>query len=162
MSELKYQNYVTGSRTALSIPDLNDVTMTVTSWNLPGITTGAPRQPTPFTDIPHRGDKLVYEQLVVEFIVTERLENLLQIHDWMTGFTAPQAPSQWRNKKYVYLDGTITLFTSHNNKILVVKFNSLVPVNLSSIPFETTDNETQYIKATATFEYESYEIIHET
>lgn len=162
MAELKYQNYVTGSRTSFTIPELTDVSMTVTSWQLPGISTGAPRQPTPFVDIPHRGDKLVYESLQLDFIVTENLENWLEIHNWMTGFTAPQSPEQWKNKRHVYLDGFITLYTSHNNKSMVIKFNSLVPTNLSAIPFETTDNETQYIKATVTFEFECFEMIPET
>ena len=50
------------------------------------------------------------------------------------------------------------LYSSHNNKLLEVSFKNLTPVDLSEIPFQTEDNETQIIKATVTFEYESFEI----
>jgi hypothetical protein len=41
---------------------------------------------------------------------------------------------------------------------LEVSFKNLTPIELSEIPFQTEDNETQIIKASVTFEYESFEI----
>lgn len=158
MPELVHQNYTTGTRATFLIPEKNNLSFTATRWAIPGVATSAPRQPTPFTDMPHRGDKLVYTPLTIEFIVTEDLSNWLEIYNWLVGFTAPQHPSQWINRTETYLDGSMMLYSSHNNKLLEVAFKNLTPVDLSEIPFQTEDNETQIIKATVTFEYESFEI----
>lgn len=162
MTDLVYQNYTTTTSTSFSIPDLTDLSFTVTSWNIPGVTTGSPRQPTMFTDIPLRGDKLVYEPLVVEFIVTEDLANWLSVHDWLVGITAPFKASQFANKRIEYADGTVTIYSSHNNKLKAVSFKNMVPVSLSELQFVTTDTETTYLKATATFMFERFVIITES
>ncbi len=158
MPELVHQNYTTGTRATFLIPEKDNLSFTATRWAIPGVSTSAPRQPTPFTDMPHRGDKLVYSPLTIEFIVTEDLSNWLELYNWLVGFTAPQSPNQWIHRTETYLDGAIILYSSHNNKLLEVAFKNLTPVDLSEIPFQTDDNETQIIKATVTFEYESFEI----
>lgn len=158
---LKNQNYLTATRASFDLSDLPNTSFTVTNWNLPGVSTGAPRQPTPFVDIPVRGDKLVFEPLIVEFIVVEDLSNWNSIYDWLVGITAPRRGQEFVNKPHEYMDGTITVYTSHNNKFMTFQFKHLVPISLSDITFTTEDNETQYIKATATFMYQDFDIVME-
>lgn len=158
---LENQNYLTPTRATFSLSQLDNVSFTVTRWNLPGVNTGAPRQPTPFTDIPHRGDKLVFEQLEIEFIVTEDLLNWTSIYDWLVGITAPRHPSEFINRPHTYMDADLHVYSSHNNKIMTMTFKNLTPIQLSSIPFSSEDNETTYVKASAVFEYQTYDITRE-
>lgn len=155
------QNYLTATRASFELSEMPNTSFTVTRWNLPGINTGAPRQPTPFVDIPLRGDKLVFEPLTIEFIVVEDLVNWTSIYDWLVGITAPRRGKEFVNKPHEYMDGSITVYSSHNNKFMVVQFKHLVPISLSEIQFTSEDTETQYVKASATFMYQDFDIILE-
>lgn len=152
---------MTGTRATFELSELEDASFTVTSWNLPGVNAGSPRQPTPFVDIPLRGDKLVFEPLQVEFIVTEDMSNWRAMYDWIVGITAPRNFGEFRNKPHEYMDGTINIYSSHNNKILVAQFHHLVPISLSGIQFSAGDGDTTYIKATVDLMYQDYELILE-
>lgn len=158
MATLTNQNYFTGTRAVLTIPELDDFSITVTDFSVPGISTTSPLLPTPYTDMPLRGDTLVYEDLSLEFIVTEKLENWLKIHDWLVGITQPHDFTQFANKKHEYLDGDVILYTSHNNVMMTISFTNLVPVRLSEIRLTSEDQETMYPRGTVIFRYESYKI----
>jgi len=150
---------MTATRASFVLPKLQEnLTFTLTEFNIPGINTGAPRLPTPFTDMPQRGDKLVFDEFNATFIVTERMENWLEVYNWLVGITAPTNPREFRTKKTEYVDGTLNIFSSHNNNILTVNYINMVPIALSSIQFNTTDNESRIITAQVTFLYESYNI----
>lgn len=158
---LDNQNYLTGTRGTFELSELPDTSFTLTAFNVPGVSTGSPRQPTPYVDIPLRGDKLVFEPLILEFIVTEDLSNWISIYKWLVGITAPRTGREFVNKPHEYMDATLNIYTSHNNKFAVVAYSHLVPTSLSALEFVTTDNETQYLKATATFMYQDFDIIME-
>ena len=158
---MRNQNYLVATRATFELSELEDTSFTVTRWNIPGISTGSPRQPTPFVDIPVRGDKLVFEPLFIEFLVTEDLANWLSLYKWIVGITAPRRGQEFVKKPHEYMDGSINIYSSHNNKFLVVNFKNLVPLSLSELTFTSTDNETTYIKATATFAYQDFDLILE-
>ncbi len=65
--------------------------------NIPGITLGEATQETGLVDVPHPGDKLVYGELNVSFLVDENLNNYKELHDWLTGLGFPQAHTQYAN-----------------------------------------------------------------
>jgi hypothetical protein len=153
-------NNLTATRASFVLPKLQEnLTFTLTEFNVPGVNTGSPRFPTPFTDMPIRGDTLVFEEFTATFIVTEGMENWLEVYNWLVGITAPTNPREFRTKKTEYVDGHLNIYSSHNNNILTVNYINMFPTALTGIQFNTTDNESRIITAQVSFMYESYNIV---
>ena len=151
-------NFLTPSRAVLEIHGSPDLSFNCTTFAIPSISTNSPKFATPLTDIPMRGDTLVYAPLDITFLVKEDLSNWIRAVEWLEGLTAPRHGSQFTNKKLEYSDATIFIYSSHNNVMLEVKFNNLVPTHLGAIRFDTTNDGVQEITADLTMEYQNYEI----
>lgn len=152
------QNFVTTSRGVLTIEMLREESYTFMSFPIPGISTSSPRQATPFTDIPHSGDKLIYEPLTVEFIVKSDLSNWLGIYNWLVANTYPTDFADMDKFPSEMSDANVIIYSAHNNPQINVNFKNLVPTSLSEVRFNTGDNDTTFITASATFDYQSYDI----
>lgn len=157
---LHEQNYSTGTRATLIFNELPDVSFTVTNFNIPGVNTSSARQATPFVDMPIRGDKLVFEPLSTDFIVLEDFSNWQELYNWIVGITAPRYGKEFVNKPHEYMDGTLTVYSSHNNPILEFNYKNLVITSISSITFNTNETDAQPLTCTATFDYQDYSVVN--
>ncbi len=158
VNEINNLDYLTNTRATLQIHGLDDVSFCATEWNLPGISLPNTFQPTPFRDIPIYGDKLEWQSLTVDFIVTSRLENWNAIFQWMVGLSKPTEFPEFCNKKFETTDATLHLYTGKQNKFGEVVFTNLVPTSLSGLMFSSRDNNITEILSSATFEYQHYKI----
>ena len=143
--------------------------------NLPGITLGTALQPTYLKDIDLPGDKLVYDDFRVTFIVDEELENDRQIYDWMVGLGYPESQKQFvdmRQDDDYYLtigdrdnphaefsDGTLQILNSNLRPQAHVKLEGMFPVALSSLDFDATQNDISYFTASVTFKYKIFKLL---
>lgn len=134
------------------------------STSLPGISGTAARQWSPFTDVKVTGDKLVFQPLIVNFVVDEKLANWFEIYSWMVKYAHPETFDEYKdtdvhqNNLYSSKKSSATLLVS-NNKYNIhheFRFIDLFPVDLSDIVFDNQITDTQVQIATATFEYTSY------
>lgn len=152
-------NYTTKNRAVLNFPALPNMSMTLKGIPLPGIELPPVETPSPFFQKKHAGDKVFYETLNVVFIVDELLTNWLEIYNWIIGLGAPEDKVQYRGKPHHELDAYMTIYSSHNNPILKVKFLECVPTSLGGLPYEEDVSETEPVETTATFEYLRYEFV---
>jgi hypothetical protein len=131
--------------------------------NLPGISTGAPIQPTPFVDIPHHGDKLVFEDLTISFAVDEDMKNYREIWDWMNGLTFPQKFEQHKalvDSMYgKTTDILLVILNSNYNAQHYIMFRGAWPVSLGGLQFNTKDQDVAVQPVQATFKYAYYEFL---
>jgi len=88
-------DYASPTQFRFGIHQLPKVEFFTVSANLPGISSGIVTYATPFKDIPTMGEKLVYENLSINFIVDEYLENYISLHTWMVGIGFPDKRSQF-------------------------------------------------------------------
>ena len=138
------------------------------SANIPGINLGAAIQPTYLKDIPIPGDKLVFDDFTMRFNVDENLENYTIIQNWMRGLGYPESVYEyieWKNsdpnnpgQDPNISDGTLIVYNSNFQPSTMVKFQGLFPVSLSSIEFDASDSDVQYVTASVTFKYALYKI----
>ena len=141
---------------------------------VPGIQLGSAVQTTYLKDIPIPGDKPVYDDLQIKFIVDENMENYLQIYKWITGLGNPESldqftqlktsdrffPSASANDPYnERSDGTLQVLNSNFQPSVIFKFKDLYPTNLAPIPFDATLETTQYFTALCNFKYTIFDII---
>ena len=143
------------------------------SANIPGINLGFAEQPTYLKNIPVAGDKLVYEDFALNFFVDENLENYMQVHNWLKGLGFPESIQQFidlkRGDEYTpevgaksalneYSDATLIIYNSSFNEISKVHFKDVFPVSLSTIQFDATAGDINYVTAQVTFKYSIYNI----
>ncbi|MFZ9342851.1 MAG: hypothetical protein ACO24P_04530 [Candidatus Nanopelagicaceae bacterium] len=135
---------------------------------IPDISMQSERQPSYLKDLDIPGNKILYGDLNIRFMVDENLENYMAIHNWITGLGFPEIASQYtelttndegiRDPKEAFSDGSLHILNSNYKDTAIVKFNDLFPVSLSSLDFESTATDVQYFTADATFKYTIYNI----
>ena len=69
------------------------------SANIPSISMGTAIQPSYLKDIPVPGDKVLYDDMNVRFLVDEKMENYLAIHKRSTGLGYPESLGQYNQLK---------------------------------------------------------------
>jgi hypothetical protein len=138
------------------------------SAQIPGINLGVAIQPTYLKDLPIPGDKLTFDDFNLKFTVDENLENYLEIQRWMRGLGYPENIAeydQWRlsdpnnpGQDPNLSDGALTIFNSNYVPSTVVTFQGMFPTSLSTLEFDATSTDVQYITAQVSFKYAIYKI----
>jgi len=139
------------------------------SARIPEISLGTAIQPTYLKDIDVPGDKLDYGDLTLQFLVDEKLENYMAIHNWLTGLGFPESTEEYktlttdsdglRDTKEAFSDASLYILNSNFRTSAVVKFIDVFPTSLSSLEFEASDTDINYFTANATFKYTVYNIL---
>jgi len=138
------------------------------SAQIPEISLGTAVQPSYLKEIDVPGDKVFYGDLNVRFLVDENLENYMAIHNWINGLGFPETTQDYkdaitddqglRDTNEVFSDGSLRILNSNYNEIAVVKFKDLFPVSLSSLEFDASLTDVEYLTADASFKYTIYNI----
>lgn len=134
--------------------------------NIPNISLPDVIVPTPFIDIPVPGDHLKYGALNISFKVDEDLKNYMELNTWIVSIAQEQSFDQYHailDKPSYTGDGIysdITLFVLSSTKVpnYQIDFIDAYPNSLSEIVFNTTEDNVNYIEASASFKYLRYEI----
>jgi len=139
------------------------------SAKIPEITLGTELQPTYLKDLDIPGNKILYQDLSIRFLVDENMQNYMSIHNWITGLGFPETPQQYedlttndqglRDPKEAFSDGSLYILNSNYNTTAVVKFKDLFPISLSSLEFNSTATDVQYFTADVSFKYTVYNIL---
>jgi hypothetical protein len=137
--------------------------------SIPEITLGTSVQTSYLKDIDVPGDKIAYGDLNIRFLVDEDLQNYMAIHNWITGLGFPESTQEYkdaitndrglRDEDYVFSDGSLRILNSNYNDIAVVKFKDLFPVSLTSLTFDTSLTDVEYLTADVVFRYTIYDIL---
>jgi hypothetical protein len=139
------------------------------SARIPEITLGTANLPSYLKDIDVPGDKLVYGDFSLRFLVDENMVNYMSIHNWMTGLgysestqdfkdlvTDPNGSNKMQNQ---FSDGSLHILNSNYRDVAIVKFKDLFPINLSSLDFQASDSDVRYFTSEATFKYTIYNVV---
>lgn len=160
-----------------TIKDLPNTSYTCQSANLPGLSLGFAIQPTPFVDLPTIGDKLVFGDFTIRFLITEDMSNYLELYTWLVALGFPQRHAQYsdfvmkkinrfpfvvnqagQTSALAYSDGILTILDSTNNPKTNIIFKELFPISLEALDFEIASQTVQYFTAIAAFKYKLFEI----
>jgi len=159
----------------------------VQSASIPGISLGTAQQNTPLIDVPLPGDKVTFNSLDISFLVDENLNNFKEIHDWILGLGFPDNHTQFQNLQSagsdrfpgstrstaatgtntpqplneggIYSDAILTVLNSKNIAKTEIRFKNVYPTNLGGLNYDVRLTDVDYINATVSFNYTSYEIV---
>ena len=139
------------------------------SARIPEISLGTAIQPSYLKEIDIPGEKLIYGDLSIRFLVDEQLENYVAIHNWLTGLGFPETPQQFIDKttdrdglrdfQEQFCDGSLHILNSNYNDVAIVKFKDIFPTSITSLDFDATETDINYFTAEATFKYVIYSIV---
>lgn len=120
-----------------------------------------------FVPLPREGN-IRYGDLSVEFIVDEDLRNYMQLHNWMRALGTPQDGQErddWENKfrfdgseDVRFSDGTLQVLNNNNLANFDIVFKDLFPVSLSTLSFDSSQGDNDFMIAEASFRYMLYEV----
>ena len=142
------------------------------SANIPGLTLGVANQATPLKDIDTPGDKILFDDFTLRFLVDENLENYLEVYNWIRGLGYPESLQEiidfqrtgkvdknpYGKEMDIYSDGTLIIQTSNFVPNFQIKFRDLWPYSLTTLNFDATNDDVQYFTADVTFKYTIFDI----
>ena len=97
----------------------------------------------------------------------------MEVQNWLRGLGYPDSVQEFidlkkddtyipdpsaKNALNEYSDATLIVYNSSFNEIVKVKFRDVFPVSLSTINFDASAGDIDYVTADATFKYSIYDI----
>jgi hypothetical protein len=131
---------------------------TVQTMMLPDITSEGAPLPFRNLNVAMAGDKLTYGSFEVSYLIDEDLLNYKEIYDWMKQNTETLHQQEIIGNNHVR-DLTLTIMNSSNNVTKQINFIDAFPTSLSSLPFDITTTDVEYLTAVVTFDYSYYEFL---
>ena len=126
----------------------------VQSASIPEVSIGTSVLSTPQRDLELPGDKVGYEDFSVNFLVDENLVNYTEIHDWILGMALePEVDNQNKTR-----DMTLMVLDSHNNVSRQIRFIDAYPTSLSTLEFDATATDINYLVGTVNFKYSYFQL----
>ena len=172
--QISNRNYLSPVGFKLVISKIPKVDFLCQAANIPAISMGTAVQPTYLKDIPVPGDKVVYDDLTVRFIIDENLENYLSLNKWITGLGYPESLQQYQQlgdvgpdlktkdntdpRWFEFSDATLQILSSNYQPNINVNFRGCFPVAVSTLEFDSTQRDYSYFTCEATFKYDYYTI----
>ena len=174
--QIANRNYMSPLGFKLILTKTPKVDFLCQSANIPQISMGTAVQPTYLKDIPVPGDKVLYDDLSVRFLVDEKMENYLAIYKWITGLGFPESIGQFSQLKKDYIrtnasasddgdpryfefsDATLQVLNSNYRPSVLINFKDAFPVSLSTLDFDVTTRDYNYFTAEVTFKYTIFSI----
>ena len=174
--QIANRNYMSPLGFKLIITKTPKVDFLCQSANIPQISMGTAIQPSYLKDIPVPGDKVLYDDLNVRFLVDEKMENYLAIHKWITGLGYPESLGQYSQLKkddnrtdrrvsdaadpryFEFSDATLQILNSNYKPSVLINFKDAFPISLSTLEFDVSNRDYSYFTAEVTFKYTIYNI----
>lgn len=152
-----------------SISKLPSVSFFCQEVNLPGMSLPTVDIATPLSMMPFAGDILTYDDLTLQFLVDEDMSNYRAVYNWMVGLGFPDDNQQFsdfiRSQEGAsrlskeYSDGTLQILGSNFQPVKTVVFQDMLPTNLSSMVFQSTSTDVNYIIGNVTFKFNQYKFV---
>ena len=174
--QIANRNYMSPLGFKLILTKTPKVDFLCQSANIPSISMGTAIQPSYLKDIPVPGDKVLYDDLTVSFLVDEKMENYLAIHKWITGLGYPESRGQYDQLRkddnrtdriigddgdpryFEFSDATLQVLSSNYRPSVLINFKDAFPISLSTLDFDVTTRDYNYFTAQVTFKYTIYNI----
>ena len=140
--------------------------------NIPSLDLGIAQQTSYLKDLDIPGDKIVFGDLNLRFLVDEDLFNYMEIQNWIRGLGYPESVKEFddlekeavlpgnfdRSGDNIYSDGTLQILSSNLVAKFNVNFKDMFPYSLSTITFDATDTDIEYFTADVSFKYTIYNL----
>lgn len=151
------------------IQKLPDISFFCQEVNIPELMLPNSEYATPLVNVRMPGDKPVFGDLSLTFLIDETMGNYVSIHNWLMGLGFPESQTQYNDfitartdalnsnpQMAAVSDGILQVLNSSNTVAKTIRFIDLFPTSLSSLTLQSTTQDTQYLAGVVTFGYTLY------
>ena len=174
--QIANRNYMSPLGFKLILTKTPKVDFLCQSANIPQISMGTAVQPSYLKDIPVPGDKVLYDDLNIRFLVDEKMENYLAIYKWITGLGYPESLGQFSQLKkddnrtdarvvdrgdpryFEFSDATLQILNSNYKPSVLINFKDTFPTSLSTLDFDVSQRDYSFFTAQVSFKYTIFNI----
>ena len=141
------------------------------SASIPPVEIGTKEIQTPIKDYTIPGDKMTFGDLNLRFLVNEDLDNYYEIYRWLKGLTSPKHQKNFRTYlasvdekgrpdefDKMMSDARLLILNSNYNVISTINFYNIFPTSLTTLEFDSSATDINYLTADVNFKYTLYEI----
>lgn len=119
----------------------------------------------PFIPIPYSGEHLEFGELEISFKVDEDLQNYLEIQNWLRS-SGKQSYEKYKelatnpaiSGESLKSEISLTVLSSAKRPNYEIVFEDAFPMSISSLTFDASNEDIDYLEAEASFRYTKYEI----
>lgn len=155
-------NYFSPLEFVVSVKRLPHIEFFTQRTQIPGVSATPVAKPTPFNTMYETPDKLTYNNFDFSFIIDEKMNNYIEVYNWIKGITFPQNYGQFKeineSKEGRFSDITVLVLNSSKNPSINITYKNCFPIGLSEVTLDTTSSDLIYPEATVTFQYDYYTI----
>lgn len=155
-------NYFSPLEFIVSVKRLPHIEFFTQRTQIPGVSATPVAKPTPFNIMYETPDKLTYNNFDFSFIIDEKMNNYIEVYNWIKGITFPQNYGQFKeineSKEGRFSDITVLVLNSSKNPSINITYKNCFPIGLSEVTLDTTSSDLIYPEATVTFQYDYYTI----
>lgn len=142
--------------------------------NVPDVGVGVATAFTPLLDYPLPGEKLVYQQLQIRFLIQEDMANYIELYEWLKGIGSPTNTKEYteyatkrgwqfpgisiESNDRLLSDCVLIILDSNNNPVKKITFIDAFPTSLSALDFDISTGNTDYFVGLASFAFKYYRI----
>ena len=166
--QIDNRNFLSGIGFKFTLTKFPKVDFFSNSARIPELNLELTRQPSYLKNIDVPGERLTYGDLTLRFLVDENMENYISVYTWLKGLGFPESTKEFkelttdkdgqRDPKEAFCDGTLRILNSNYREVAKVKFIDLFPTSLTSLEFDATNTDVQFLTAQATFKYTIYNL----
>lgn len=153
---IENRNFLAPNGFKLSLINFPKVSFFCQSANIPGLRIPDITIANPFRDYSIAGTETEYEDLSVKFLIDEDMTNYSTIHQWLrkTGL----AENFDTDPNPIEGQGVLEILNSNWRPNITIEFDDLFPVSLTSLDFDVSDTNVEYMIAQAVFKFKIYRI----
>ena len=141
------------------------------SASIPQVEIGVREITTPVKEYSLPGDKMTFGDLNLRFLVNEDLDNYYEIYKWLKGLTNPKHQKNFqtylasvdekgRPEEFdrMMSDARLLILNSNYRTISTINFFNIFPTSLTTLEFDASATDVNYLTAEVNFKYTLYEI----
>ena len=166
--QIDNRNFLSGVGFKFNLAKFPKVDFFSNSARIPELNLELARQASYLKNIDIPGERLTYGDFTLRFLVDENMENYISIYTWLKGLGFPETTQEFkdlttdkdgiREPKEAFCDGSLRILNSNYREVAKVKFKDLFPTSLTSLDFDATNTDVQFLTAQATFKYTIYNL----
>ena len=127
------------------------------SANIPDVSMPTTEVASPFRNLPIiPGGGVTFWDFSVRFIVDEDLKNYNSIHSWMRDNGNADQMKRVTAEEDILTNAQLHIVTSQYNPKFIIDFRNIFPVSLTSLQFDATISDVEYITAEVTFKHQQF------
>lgn len=159
-------NFLSPLNFQFSIKKCPGINFFVQKVNIPSFSISSADSFNPFVRLPYAGDHINFDPMTVTFKVDEKLQNYMEIYNWLRELGFPESWDEYKaiKERPTYMgtglksDASILICDSSKKPFFECVILNAFPVALSSLQFASDAPDVQFITAEAVFHYTNFKM----